>query len=67
MEFSSVPLAAVGVHRGSKNTTSSWNKLRHFAAEQGYKHKEVYREYYIVNAPNPSEQWTTELQLPLQE
>lgn len=66
MEFPGIPSAAVAVHRGSKSTTSSWNELRRFAAEKGYKDKGIYREYYIVNYPNPQEQWSTQLQLPLE-
>lgn len=67
MEFPGIQSAAVAVHRGSKSTTSSWNELHRFVAGQGYKNKGIYREYYIVNAPNPPEQWSTELQLSLEE
>lgn len=66
-ELAGINTAAITVHRGSKGTASAWSSLRRFAAEQGYKDIGVYREYYTISAPNPSEQWATELQLPLKK
>lgn len=66
-ELPGIRSAATVVHRGSKSTASSWSVLCRFASENGYKDKGIYREYYIVSAPNPADQWATELQLPLHE
>lgn len=64
-EFSNIESAAVTVHRGTNDTSKSWNALCKWASENGYKNCGIYREYYIVSAPNPQEFWTTELQLPI--
>ncbi|MDE6619685.1 MAG: M20/M25/M40 family metallo-hydrolase [Lachnospiraceae bacterium] len=66
-ELPEIRTAAAVVHRGSKSTASSWSALCRFASENGYKDKGIYRENYIVSAPNPANQWATELQLPLNE
>ncbi|MCY8979234.1 M20/M25/M40 family metallo-hydrolase [Bacillus halotolerans] len=54
--------AATRVHRGSESTDAAWNRLRRWISKQGYRPKEVYREFYIVAEPNPQELWATELQ-----
>lgn len=67
MEIPSEESVAVMVCRGEQDTTKSWSQLTRWASKQGYKNKGIYREYYVVNEPNPQRLWITELQFPLKK
>ena len=59
------PLAVSKIHRGSKNITDTWHSLNKWVINNKYKASYIYREVYIIGAPNPEEIWVTELQQPI--
>lgn len=66
VELPALEMAATTLHRGTVNTTAkTWNSLRRWTSKQGCRPKEIYRELYVIGAPNPESVWVTEMQQPV--
>lgn len=52
-------------HYGDKYATKAWAKLQRSIKDKGEQKVGEYREVYLINAPEPPENWLTLLQLPL--
>lgn len=66
VDLPAVELAATTVYHGSMATIGdSWRALHQWIDDNCYELAGVCRELYIVSAPEPQENWVTELQQPV--
>ena len=65
-ELPPVKLAVATVHLGVMATIGdTWQALNTWVVDNGYELAGVAREVYLVSAPQPQEDWVTELQQPV--